>query len=162
VLHRELQVWGFTGGLMQVKRFVRPYREQRRWLELATVRFESGPGASPGLLRQLWVWIGAQREKVHLFVFTLGYSHRVCARAYRNERLTTLLDGHERAFGWFGGVTLNCLYNNPRNLALGRREHKVLWHPLFEDSLLTLHAARLPARTGHGPRARSRTASSWF
>jgi transposase len=44
VLYRELQVLGFTGGLMQVQRFVRPYREQRRWSELATVRFETGPG----------------------------------------------------------------------------------------------------------------------
>ena len=30
-------------------------------------------------------------------------------------------------------MTLTCLYDNPRNLVLGRREHKVLWHPLFED-----------------------------
>jgi hypothetical protein len=44
-----------------------------------------------------------------------------------------LLDGHERVFLWFGGVTLSCLYDNPRNLVLGRREPKVLWHPQFED-----------------------------
>ena len=31
VLHRELKALGFSGGLMQVQRFVRPYREQRRW-----------------------------------------------------------------------------------------------------------------------------------
>src|SRR5580700_5340027 len=30
VLYRELQGLGFTGGLLQVQRFVRPYREQRR------------------------------------------------------------------------------------------------------------------------------------
>ena len=29
--------------------------------------------------------------------------------AYRHERLTSLLDGDERAFRWFGGVTLSCL-----------------------------------------------------
>ena len=34
VLHRELQA----------QRLVRPYREQRRWSELATARFETGPG----------------------------------------------------------------------------------------------------------------------
>ena len=66
-------------------------------------------------------------------MFTLGYSRRLYARAYRHERLTSLLDGHEHAFRWFGGVILSCLYDNPRNLVLGRREHKVLWHPLFED-----------------------------
>jgi transposase len=134
VLYRELKGLGFTGGLLQVQRFVRPYRAQRRWSELATVRFETGPGEQAQVdYGQLWVWLGAQPEQVHLFVFTLGYSRRLYARAYRNERLTTLLDGHERAFGWFGGVTLTCLYDNPRNLVLGRREHKVLWHPQFED-----------------------------
>jgi transposase len=44
VLYRELQALGFTGGLMQVQLFVRPCREQRRWSELETVRFETGPG----------------------------------------------------------------------------------------------------------------------
>jgi len=98
------------------------------------VRFETGPGEQAQVdYGQLRVWIGAQPEKVHLFVMTLGYSRRLYAHAYRHERLTTLLDGHERAFRWFGGVTLTCLYDNPRNLVLGRREHKVLWHPQFED-----------------------------
>ena len=30
-------------------------------------------------------------------------------------------------------MTLSCPYDNPRTLVLGRREHKVLWHPPFED-----------------------------
>ena len=47
---------------------------------------------------------------------SLGYSRRQFARGYRNERLVTLLDGHERAFRHFGGVTLSCLYDNPRTL----------------------------------------------
>jgi len=134
VLYRELQGLGFTGGIVQVQRRLRPQREQRKWSELATVRFETGPGEQAQVdYGQLWVWIGAQRAKVHLFVFTLGYSRRLYAHAYRHERLTSLLDGHERAFRWFGGVTLSCLYDNPRNLVLGRREHQVLWHPQFED-----------------------------
>ena len=110
---------------------------------------------------QLKVWIGEQLEKVHLFVFTLGYSRRLYAHGYHHERLTTLLDGHERAFRWFGGVTLSCLYDNPRNLVLGRREHKVLWHPQFEDLAryygFTPRACQ-PYR--RAPRARSRAASN--
>jgi transposase len=134
VLYRELQGLGFTGGIVQVQRWLRPQREQRKWSEVATVRFETGPGEQAQVdYGQLWVWLGARPEKVHLFVFTLGYSRRLYAHAYRHERLSSLLDGHERAFRWFGGVTLSCLYDNPRNLVLGRREHKVLWHPQFED-----------------------------
>jgi transposase len=61
VLYRELKGLGFTGGLLQVQRFVRPYRAQRRWSELATVRFETGPGEQAQVdYGQLWVWIGAR------------------------------------------------------------------------------------------------------
>ena len=38
-----------------------------------TVRFETGPGEQAQVdYGQLWVWIGAQAEQIHLFVFTLG------------------------------------------------------------------------------------------
>jgi transposase len=57
---------------------------------LAAVRFEAGPGEQGQVdYGHLWVWIGAQPDKVHLFVFTLGYSRRLYAHAYRHERLTS-------------------------------------------------------------------------
>jgi transposase len=134
VLHRELAGLGFTGSYQQVQRYLKPYRAKRRWSELATVRFETGPGEQAQVdYGQLGVWIGEQLETVHLFVLTLGYSRRLFTRGYPNEKLATLLDGHERAFRHFGGVTLTCLYDNPRTLVLGRSENRVLWHPLFED-----------------------------
>jgi len=112
VLHRELVGLGFTGGYLQVQRFLQPYRAQRNRSELAIVRFETEPGEQAQIdYGQLQVFIGEQPETVHLFVFMLGYSRRLFARAYPNERLTSLLDGHERAFRWFGGVTLTCLYD---------------------------------------------------
>ena len=40
-------------------------------------------------------------------------------RAYPHERLSALLDGHERAFRHFGGMPLTCLYDNPRTLVSG-------------------------------------------
>jgi len=134
VLLRELAGLGFTGSYQQVQRFLKPYRAKRKWSELATVRFETAPGEQAQVdYGQLQVFIGEQPRTVHLFVFTLGYSRRLFTRAYHNERLATLLDGHERALRHFGGVTLTCLYDNPRTLVLGRSEHQVLWHPWFED-----------------------------
>jgi transposase len=134
VLHRELVGLGFTGSYQQVQRYLKPHRAQRRWAELATVRFETGPGEQAQVdYGQLRVWIGEQLETVHLFVLTLGYSRRLFTYAYCDEKLASLLDGHERAFRHFGGVTLTCLYDNPRTLVLGRRENRVVCHPLFED-----------------------------
>jgi transposase len=133
-LHRELGGLGFSGSYQQVQRYLKPYRAQRKWAELATVRFETGPGEQAQVdYGQLRVWLGEQLETVHLFVLTLGYSRRLYTCAYPNEKLASLLDGHERAFRHFGGVTLSCLYDNPRTLVLGRSENRVVWHPLFED-----------------------------
>ena len=101
---------------------------------MATVRFETEPGKQAQVdFGQLQVWIGEKRERVHLFVFTLGYSRRAFVRAYRDERLDALLDGHERALRHFGGVPLECLYDNPRTVSLGRGDGRVIWHPVFED-----------------------------
>ena len=134
VLHRELTGLGFSGSYQQVQRYLKPHRAQRKWAELATVRFETGPGEQAQVdYGQLQVWIGAQLETVHLFVLTLGYSRRLYTYAYHDEKLASLLDGHERAFRHFGGVTLTCLYDNPRTVVLGRRENRVVWHPVFED-----------------------------
>lgn len=134
VLHRELKTLGFDGTYQQVQRFVQPYRLRRDWARLATVRFETAPGEQAQVdFGQSKLWIGEKLERVHLFVFTLGYSRRLFSHAYPHERLHSLMDGHERAFGHFGGVPLNCLYDNPRTLVLGRAEGKVLWHPVFED-----------------------------
>lgn len=134
VLHRELSTVGFCGSYQQVQRFVKPLRSEGCWADLATVRFETEPGEQAQVdFGQSTLWIGEKPERVHLFVFTLGYSRRIFSYAYPNERLSSLIDGHERAFLHFGGVPLSCLYDNPRTLVLGRSEGKVLWHPAFED-----------------------------
>lgn len=134
VLHRELSLLGFRGSCQQVRRCVRPLRARQSWSELATMRYETGPGEQGQVdFGQTKLWIGETLERVHLFVFTLGYSRRLFCCAYSNERLGSVLNGHERAFEHFGGVPLSCLYDNPRTMVLGREAGKVLWHPVLED-----------------------------
>jgi transposase len=84
VLHRELQGLGFTGGVQQVRRAIRPWRAEARWAAMATLRYETGPGEQAQIdFGQLRLWIGEREERVHLFVMTLGYSQRLWVRAYR-------------------------------------------------------------------------------
>ena len=134
VLLRELRGLGFEGGYLQVQRFVRPLRDAKRWASVATVRFETEPGRQAQVdYGQMRLWIGEQLERVHLFVFTLGSSRRLFVQACRDEQLGSLLRGHEGAFRHFGGTPLECLYDNPRTVTLGREAGRVLWHPVFED-----------------------------
>lgn len=134
VLYREVQGLGFTGSYQQIQRYIQPLRDRRHWSTVATIRYETAPGQQGQMdFGQTRVWIGERAEVVHLFVFTLGYSRRLWTAAYPHERLPVVLDGHERTFRHFGGVPLECLYDNPRTLVLGRRDGQVLWHPVFED-----------------------------
>lgn len=147
VLLRELRTQGFTGGYQQVQRALQPLRTTRQWAARATVRFETGPGEqAPIDFGQLRVWIADIDTPVHFFVFTLGFSRRAVAYAYRNERLDTLLDGHERA---------------PRTITLGRSAGQVLWHPRFEDFARYYGSRRARvSRIARARRARSRAASN--
>ena len=137
VLYRELQDAGYEGSARSVRRYVEELREAAR-PELATMRFETGPGEQAqvdwGMIN---VWIGEQRIKVHLFVMVLGFSRRIFVRAYEHERLGNLLDGHQAAFAHFGGRTATLLYDNPRTIVLSKDEANgtVEWNRRFKERM---------------------------
>lgn len=115
VLYRELCHQGYTGSYETVKKCVSEYRV--RPLEKACVRFETSPGQQSQVdWGNAWTWFGEQRVKVHIFSMVLGFSRRLFGRAYENEKLGCLIQGHERAFEWFGGMTREILYDNPKTM----------------------------------------------
>src|SRR5258708_6193889 len=137
VLYRELREAGYEGSARSVRRSVEGQREAAR-PEVATVRFETGPGEQAqvdwGMIN---VWIGELRIKVHLFVMVLGFSRRIFVRAYEHERLGNLLDGHQAAFSHFGGRTGTLLYDNPRTIVLSKDEGNgtVEWNRRFKERM---------------------------
>lgn len=77
-LAREL---GIVVSLRTVQRAVAPLRRELRAEALATVRFETAPGQQLQIdFGSTSVTVGQQRQRVHLFVATLGYSRRVSVR----------------------------------------------------------------------------------
>ena len=138
VLFRELRKMGFEGSYPTVVRYIRPWRQAWREASSATVRFETDPGEQSqvdwGSTR---VWLGDEAVRIHLFAMVLGYSRRLFAKAYGNERLDALLNGHESAFAHFGGATRTILYDNPRTIVKDKDEASghVVWNPAFKDRL---------------------------
>ena len=137
VMHRELREAGYGGSYETLKRYVRSLREAAK-PELATARFETAPGAQAQVDWGIFgVWIGETKVDVHLFVMVLGYSRRIFARGYLNEKLENLLDGHEAAFAYFGGRTETILYDNPRTIVLSKDEAsgEIEWNRRFKDRM---------------------------
>lgn len=57
---------------------------------------------------------GAADQRVWMFVMRLSSSGRTFRRVYGNETIESFLDGHVRAFEFFGGVPVRVRYDNLR------------------------------------------------
>jgi transposase len=135
-IFQDLRTQGYRGGYDTVKLFVRPLRAERDRLIEATLRFETAPSRQAQVdWGSTWAQIGERRVRVQLFVMVLGYSRRLYAEFTPDQTLASLLRCHEHAFDWFGGLTEEILYDNPKTVVLKRDwEGRVIeWHPQFWD-----------------------------
>jgi transposase len=135
-LFQELQGRGYTGGYETVKRAVRPLRQAERVLAEATVRFETAPGRQAQVdWTSTWLTFPEGRRRAQAFVMVLGYSRCLYVEFTADQRLETLIRCHEHAFDWFGGLTEEILYDNPKTIVLRRNADgsQIEWHPVFWD-----------------------------
>jgi transposase len=135
-LFEELRTQGYRGGYDTVKLFVRPLRAERDRVVAATLRFETAPGHQAQVdWGSTWAQLGDTRIRVHLFVMVLGYSRRLYAEFTSDETLASLIRCHEHAFDWFGGLTEEILYDNPKTVVLKRdwAGRVIEWNPQFWD-----------------------------
>lgn len=133
-LHREALTKGFIGSYSTIKRFLRPIREQERIASEATIRFETSPGQQAQVdWGSALVWIGEQRVRAHFFVMVMGYSRRLFARAYLNERRHNVIDGHQQAFTWFEGYPREILYDNARTMIMTEKPAEDRLNKVFKD-----------------------------
>jgi transposase len=115
ILYQELKAQrGYGGGYDTVKVAVRPWRAEASLASLTQRRFETGPGQQAQVdWGQVKVRFAEGPAEVHVFVMTLGYSRRAYGGGFRDERLATLLEAHERAFAHFGGRCPGPLASGP-------------------------------------------------
>jgi transposase len=138
VLMRELGPKGYDGSYSAILKYVAPWRSAWRGDDLATVRFETGPGEQAQVdWGSTAIYLGDVRVRIHLFTMVLGFSRRIFAKAYLSEGLDPLLDGHASAFAHFGGRTESMLYDNPRTIVTSKDEAAghVVWNAVFKDRM---------------------------
>jgi transposase len=115
VLLRELRALGYSGGYSILKDHLATLRPLAKPEPL--IRFETDPG------RQMQVdfaTIRRGRDRLSVFIATLGWSRATYLEFVTDERLETLLGCHERAFYFFGGVPREVLYDNMRTVVSDR------------------------------------------
>jgi transposase len=102
---------GYTGRLTVVKDAVRALRVQR---EEVFVPLSHRPGEAQVDFGHAEVTLDGAPTKAALFVMTLPYSDALFCHAYPRECTEAFLDGHCRAFDFFGGVPRRISYDNSK------------------------------------------------
>jgi transposase len=134
VLLRELRERGYDGGYTLLTDWLRPKRESVR--VVAVRRFETPPGQQAQVD---WGHLGSleiegKERSLWGFVFTLGYSRMMTAKAALNQKLGTLLRMHEAAFAEMGGVPEEILYDRMKTVWQETDERgEIVWNPVFLD-----------------------------
>lgn len=113
-LYLELQSEGYGGSYDAVHEFVAQWRKQEKQsCSGAFVPLEFGPGEA---FQFDWseeeVELAGVLIRVKVAHVRLCYSRYFLMIAYPNERLEMVLDAHEQAFAFFGGVCRKGIYDN--------------------------------------------------
>ena len=144
---------GYTGGLTIVKQAVAAWRTRSAEV---FVPLAHPPGEAQVDFGTAEVLLEGQPTTVALFVMTLPYSDAIFVRAFPRECTEAFLEGHVRAFAFFGGVPRRISYDNSRIAVAritGSRSRKVTdaffrlkSHHLFESHFCLV---RQPNEKGH-------------
>ena len=109
IFERLKAEYGYLGGKTVVEDAVRAWRQthQEVFLPLVHPPGEAQVDFGEATIRQEGV-----ERKVALFVMTLPYSGAIFIQAFPRECTETFLEGHRRAFEFFGGVPYRISYDN--------------------------------------------------
>jgi transposase len=131
---------GFTGGITIVTDYV---REKKRRTREVFVPLSHAPGHAQVDFGETLGVIGGVECKLHYFAMALPHSDAFFIKAYPAETTEAFCDGHNAAFGFFGGVPLTILYDNTTIAVAkicgdGKRERtrtfsELQSHYLFDD-----------------------------
>jgi len=125
IFDRLVAEHGYTGGYTQVKEAVRRWRGVN---QEAFVPLTHAPGEAQVDFGEAKVRRNGRDTKVCLFVMSLPHSDALFMAAYPRECTEAFLDGHVRAFAFFGGVPRVIRYDNTRiavTRILGARRRQV-------------------------------------
>jgi len=126
-----VQQEGFRGSYDVVRRYVKTIKEDRD--RTAYIRFETLPG------RQAQVDFGdfqvaepdGRTTTVYCFVMLLGYSRHMYVEFVSHCTMPVFLACHQNAFGFFGGIPTEILYDNMKNVVIRRLAGAVQWNGTF-------------------------------
>jgi len=135
---REIRQEGYGGKRTILATFVRGIKRRLAGQSLSRVkrRFETAPGVEMQIDWSPYkVLIGGVLVAIHVLGCLLCSSRKLFVAFFRNERISTLLEGLARAFEYFGGCSQRVVLDNMATAVLCRipRTGKPILHPRFAE-----------------------------
>lgn len=126
-----LQIQGYANSYDVVRRYVKREKEERD--RIAYIRFETLPG------QQAQVDFGdfqvnnedGTTTTIYCFIMVLGYSRHMYIEFIDRCTMPNFLVCHQHAFGFFGGIPAEILYDNMKNVVIRRLAGTVQWNQTF-------------------------------
>jgi transposase len=149
-LHDMITPRGYTGSVVQLRRYVRAVRpavNREAFFRLRTL---------PGEQAQVdWgcfgsVLVGRSRRPLSCFVMVLGWSRAVFAYFTLDQTLESFVRCHVRAFEALGGVPRALLYDNLKTAVLERQGDLIRFHPRLLQLAGHYHFAPKPCAPYRG------------
>jgi transposase len=132
---------GYTGSLRTLRRFVRVHRPQTR--REIYVRIETLPGEQAQVD---WAHVGHIRVKggtrpLYCFVLLLRHSRAMWAELVLEQTTASLIRSLVRAAQYFGGVTHQWLFDNPKSIVAAREGSAIRFAPDLVELAGMLHVS---------------------
>lgn len=109
IYERLVDEHGYTGGESTVRHYVRKLKAP---VPECFLKLEANPGEQVQVdFGHAEVNIGGERVRICLFCMRIKYSSVPFVVAFPTERLEAFLEGHVRAFNYFGGIPREGLLN---------------------------------------------------
>lgn len=139
-LYDMLQARGYKGSIRTLRRYVQSARPRPK--SEAFLRIERLPGEQAQID---WAHVGeivvpGGRRPLWVFVIVLAHSRASWAELVLDLDVHSLRRSLVRAAAFFGGVTRQWLFDNPKTVVIERRGDAIRFHPALVDIAARLHA----------------------
>ena len=111
IFERLKEEHGFTGGFTIVKDYVRSAELHSREMFIPLTH---APGEAQADFGEALVVVAGVEQKAHYLAMDLPHSDDCFVAAFPAETTEAFLEGHVRAFAYFGGVPTRILYDNSK------------------------------------------------
>ena len=131
-VYEKLKDAGYTGGITIVREQLRKLGAVKRE---PVIRFETGPAQQAQMDWSPYTihFTRTGKMTVLCFSYILGYSRRQYIDFTLRRDFHTLIRRHQDAFQYYGGVAMECLYDNEKTVVLRWEAGRPIFNPAFAD-----------------------------